>query len=117
MGSIIFGIAALVTVKHYRTNFISVFRNRSHTVLGLNLLNECFQTAGVMFTAYALLLAPVALVIVMDSYQPVLVFGLGILFTLFVPSLAREKLSLKHVLHKTTAIFIAVLGTLLMQTP
>ena len=84
-------------------------------VLGLNLLNECFQTAGVMFTAYAILLAPVALVLVMDSYQPVLVFALGIILTIFAPALASEKLSIQHFLQKSIAILIAILGTVLMQ--
>lgn len=115
VGYIAFGIAALIVVKDYRNNFVSVLRNRNHAVLALNALNESFQTAGVMFTAYALLLAPVALVLVIDSYQPVLVFALGILLTLFVPRLASEKLSIRHFLHKSTAIAVAILGTALMQ--
>ena len=115
VGYIIFGIAALVMVREYRENVLAVFRNRHHTVLGLNLLNECFQTAGVMFTAYAILLAPVALVLVMDSYQPVLVFALGIILTIFAPALARERLSIQHFLQKSIAILIAILGTVLMQ--
>jgi len=114
-GYVIFGLAALIMVKDYRSNFVSVLQNRSRLILSLNLLNECLQTAGVMFTAYALLLAPVALVLVIDSYQPVLVFALGILLTIIAPSLASEKLSRRHFLHKTTAISIAVLGTLLMH--
>ncbi len=83
VGYIVFGIAAVLLMREYRANFLSVIRNRSSAVLTLNALNETFQTAGLMFTAYALLLAPVALVLVIDSYQPVLVFAIGILLTLF----------------------------------
>src|SRR3989344_9282194 len=113
VGYVTFGLGALIMVENYRKNFFSVFRNRNHTVLSLNALNECFQTAGVMFTAYAILLAPVALVLVIDSYQPVIVFALGILLTLFAPTLASEKLSIQHFLQKSIAIVIAVLGTIL----
>jgi len=114
-GYVIFGIAALIMVKKYRDSFIAVLQDQGRQILSLNLLNECFQTAGVMFTAYAILLAPVALVLVIDSYQPVLVFALGILLTLFAPSLGSEKITFQHLLHKTTAISIAILGTLLMH--
>lgn len=115
VGYVIFGVTTLCIVRDYRNNFISVLRNRHYSVLSFNVLNECFQTAGVMFTAYALLLAPVALVLVMDSYQPILVFVIGMGLTLFAPSLSTERLALFHLLHKCTAISVAVLGTLLMQ--
>lgn len=117
VGYVLFGMIGLLFVRNYRATFFSVIRNRNFAVLSLNLINECLQTAGVMFTAFAILLAPVALVLVIDSYQPVLVFGLGILLTLFAPSLAREKLTARHLLHKSTAITIAIIGTILMQKP
>lgn len=115
VGYVLFGITALSSVKGYRNNFFSIIQNRNYLVFGFNVLNECFQTAALMFTAYALLLAPVALVLVIDSYQPILVFAIGILLTLFAPKLASEKLTIRHFLHKSTAIAIAVLGTILMQ--
>lgn len=115
VGYIIFGIAAVIVIREYRENFFSVVKAHSSAVFRLNALNETFQTAGVMFTAYALLLAPVALVLVIDSYQPVLVFAIGIFLTIFAPRLASEKLTVRHFLHKFTAIAIAILGTVLMQ--
>lgn len=117
VGYVIFGIMALSIVKDYRNNFFSIIQNRNYLVFGFNVLNECFQTAALMFTAYALLLAPVALVLVIDSYQPILVFTIGILLTIFAPKLVSEKLTLQHLLHKSTAIAIAILGTTLMQSP
>jgi drug/metabolite transporter (DMT)-like permease len=117
VGYVVFGIAVFFCVRSYREDFLLVFKNRKRTVLGLNLLNECFQTAGVMFTGYALLLGPVALVLVMDAYQPVLVFVIGIILTLSFPTVASEKLSLRHLIHKSTAILIALIGTILMQSP
>jgi uncharacterized membrane protein len=115
-GYVVFGIAALLCVKEYRRNFFSILQNRHHAVLGINLVNESLQTAALMCTAYALLLAPVALVLVMDSYQPILVFIIGIFLTFFAPHLAQEKLTPWHFLHKTVAIVIAVIGTILMQS-
>lgn len=115
VGYIIFGFVALVGVRTYRENLRAVLAGKSATILALNGLNETFQTAGVMCTAYALLLAPVALVLTIDAYQPILVFAIGIFLTIFAPSLARETISLRHILHKSVAIAIAVLGTILMQ--
>lgn len=115
VGYIIFGFGALVGVRKYRENLRAVVARKSATILALNGLNEIFQTAALMCTAYALLLAPVALVLTIDAYQPILVFAIGIFLTIFAPSLAREKISLRHVLHKSAAIAIAVLGTILMQ--
>lgn len=67
-----------------------------------------------MIRDYATLLAPITLVMTLNGYQPVFVFLLGILLTLFLPSLVKEKIKPIHLLHKGIAIGVILGGTILI---
>ncbi len=115
VGYVFFGIAALAGIQEYRQSIYTLFRVRTRGIMGLNGLNEVLQIGGLMATAYALLLAPVAMVLVIDAYQPVLVFLIGIALTYLAPSFVKENLSTHHLIHKGVAIGVAVLGTVLLH--
>lgn len=114
VGSIVCGFGALIAVKSFRENFFATIKERRSSLIPLNILNELFQTASVLCLTYALLLAPVALVLSVDAYQPIFVFFLGVFLTFFFPKLATEKLSTRELLQKVIAIGMTVVGVLLI---
>ena len=69
---------------------------------------------GNAFVAYAYLLAPIALVLLTESFQPIFVLALGILLTIFFPKISVEKIEAKHLWQKIIAILITGIGTFLL---
>lgn len=110
----IFGILIFIFIKKYRRNFISMVKTNSKNIFSLNVLNEILYMVGNFLFAYAYLLAPVALVLLVNSYQPIFVFIIGIILTLYLPHLGTENIRLKNVVQKFSAILIIAIGTYLL---
>lgn len=110
----IFGISILVFATKYRKDFLLMVKNNSRGIFSLNVLNELLYVGGNFLFAYAYLLAPVALVLLVNSYQPIFVFIIGIILTLFLPKLGIESIKLRHVVQKILALIVIGLGTYLL---
>lgn len=105
----------LLCIRSNREQFLEVFRRNSTAIIGVNVGSELLTILGNWLTAYATLLAPIALVTLVSGYQPVFVFIIGILITLFIPKIAEEKIHRNALLHKGIAIAIMVFGTYFLQ--
>jgi len=116
-GKVVFGLVIFACVASYRRQFIAVLRQNKTTVLALNGANEVLALVGESAAAFAVLLAPVALVQVVGGFQPVFVFIYGVLLTLFFPSFGQESLARRHLIQKIAGIGIIVLGTVLLSLP
>lgn len=114
VGLFLFGITLFGLIKKFRLDFVYLIRTQNWRLLKLNILNESISILGNSFYNFALLLAPAALVMMTTGYQPVFVFFLGLLLTIFFPHIAKEKMEKKHVVHKLSAIIVVVLGTYLL---
>lgn len=110
IGLIISGLI-FFAVKSYRQEFFQVFKENTKAILGLNLANESITILGNWITMFAALLAPVALVSLIAGYQPLFVFIIGIIITVFWPKIAQEDISRRALIQKGVAIFIVILGT------
>ncbi len=113
-GIFIFGSIFFISSKKSRDEFKNIVKNGSHKVLYLNVISESFYTLGNLANSFATLLAPVAIVSVVSSYQPLFVFLEGIMLTKFLPKLFNEKISYKHLLHKFISVGIIIIGTYLL---
>lgn len=105
------GVILFVCTAKYRNAFVDNIRANGKKVLGLNLLNETLYVVGVGFYSYALLLAPIAIVATASVYQPVIVFVIGLFFTIFLPHILTEKVSVRHFFQKLVAILIILIGS------
>jgi hypothetical protein len=114
-GKVIIGILIFLIIKSYRKQFLKVFRVNSKAVLAASSLNEIIFISADGMTAFATLLAPIALVMVVNGFQPIFVFAIGIILTLFFPKLGRESLSKRDLVQKILAIGIIALGTILLN--
>lgn len=111
---VIIGILLYLCVKSYRHHFHIALRTNSKRILSLNVLNEGIYTVGNVVVSFAYLMAPISLVLLAESYQPIFVFLIGVTLTLWVPKMIGEKLELRHIIHKLVAILITGLGTFVL---
>ena len=110
------GLIIFIFIRSYRDDFLSAIRDNSRKILSLNVLNETLYITGNIVVAFAYLLAPIGLVLLTESFQPIFVFALGIFFTFFFPKVATEKIYARHILQKVIAICITGIGTYLLLT-
>jgi drug/metabolite transporter (DMT)-like permease len=108
------GAVILVTFKVYRRDFLYILKHNSSKIIGLNVLNEGLSIVGNLAITFATLLAPVALVLLANAYQPVFVLIIGILLTIFFPKIVSEKIQLKHLIQKILVIGVMLIGTYLL---
>lgn len=108
------GVLIFAFIHSYRNHFLEAFRNNSRAIIGLNIGNETLYMAGNVALAYAYMLAPLGLVLLSQSYQPLFVFLIGIFLTLFFPKLGVENIKARHIFQKVLAIAITGIGTYLL---
>ncbi len=111
VGLVSVGLFMFITIKEYRDDFMYSLKNNSRAILSLNLSNEILTIVGNVTATFAYLLAPVTLVLLVGSYQPIFVFIFGVLLTLFFPKISVEKIKLKHFMQKFVAIAVMAVGT------
>jgi drug/metabolite transporter (DMT)-like permease len=110
-GLFIFGIIIFAASKRHRKDFIYLLKRHNWRLFSLNITNEGLTIVGNTAYNFALLLAPVALVMTTTGYQPVLVFIEAIIFTIFFPKLIKERVGWRHLLHKILAVLVVFIGT------
>jgi len=108
------GILIFIFIRAYRANFLSAIKSNSKSVLSLNGVNELIYIGGNITIAYAYLLAPIGLVLLTESFQPIFVLLIGLFLTFFFPKVIVEKIQAKHIWPKIIAICITGIGTYLL---
>lgn len=111
---LVIGIFIFTFIGKYRQHFLHAIRQNSATIISLNVLNESLYMLGNFAFAYAFLLAPVALVLLTQSFQPIFVLIIALILTIFFPRIATEKIHIRHLLPKIVAILITGIGTYLL---
>jgi drug/metabolite transporter (DMT)-like permease len=107
----IVGLLIFIFIKKFRDDFFLMFSNSGTKIFSLNIISEILYIIGNLANNFATLLAPVAVVLVVSSYQPLFVFVIGIFLTLFLPKISIEKISGKHLIHKLLSILIIIIGS------
>lgn len=115
VGMALAGIALYCVMRQYRKDFKQNLKENGGKVFGLNVLNEVLYAVGMAFYAYALLLAPIAIVATATVYQPVFVFIGGLFFTLFLPHILTEKFTARHIAQKVCSIAVIVVASLYLM--
>jgi drug/metabolite transporter (DMT)-like permease len=115
VGQVMAGLTFLVCVPNYRRDFLGLFKQRKVTFVGLIALSRILVSVSEAVTLYATLLAPVALVLLVNSFQPLFVFAFGVVLTLFLPRVAKESLSRVKMLQKGAGIGLMLVGGYLIS--
>lgn len=109
-----FGILIYVFVPKFREEFMLMNQQGGIRIFILNAGSEIFTIIGNLLTNYAIILAPVAMVYLVSSFQPAIVLFLTIFTTKFFPNIATEDLKMRILLPKIIAIVIMILGSVIL---
>jgi drug/metabolite transporter (DMT)-like permease len=114
IGSVVGGGILFVLVKKYRDEFVRVFKENKASVIVLDSVNETITIIGNLLFYYAMILAPLGLAFIAESFQPFFVFIYGVVLTLYFPHISTEKLSRRHLTQKLIAIALMFVGGVLL---
>lgn len=115
VGQVMAGLILLVCVPRYRRDFLGLFEHQKVAAVGLIALSRTLFSVSEAVTLYATLLAPVALVLLVNSFQPLFVFTFGIMLTLFLPRVGKESLDHIKMLQKGAGIGLMFVGGYLIS--
>jgi drug/metabolite transporter (DMT)-like permease len=115
VGQVTAGLTFLVCVPGFRRDFLGLFKQHKVAVVGLIALSRILVSVSEAVTLYATLLAPVALVLLVNSFQPLFVFAFGIVLTLFLPGVGKESLGRMKMLQKGVGIGLLLVGGYLIS--
>jgi len=116
IGFFIFGVITFTSSRSYRKDFLNSFKKSRGKIISLNAMNEIINLSAVIIFSYATLLAPLALVSVLNGIQPFFSLIIGILLSVFFPHWIKEEISKKIILQKIIFILIILLGLYLIGT-
>jgi drug/metabolite transporter (DMT)-like permease len=108
------GIFIFVFIRRYRVDFIETIQTSGIFIFSVNVMSEITTIAGNLLTNFALLIAPVAMVYMVGSFQPVVVLMLTYLSTKFSPKIVTEDFSRKIILPKIVAIAVMIAGSVIL---
>ncbi|MBP6857791.1 MAG: EamA family transporter [Candidatus Pacebacteria bacterium] len=114
VGLTITGICLFLFNKKYKSDFLYMLKTRKKIVTFAILFSELLVILGNVIFNFVSLLVPIALVFLVDSFQPLFVFIIGIILTIFFPHISKEEISGRHLAQKIIAIVIIFLGTYLL---
>ncbi len=109
-----FGVGIFALSPKYRHVFLKQFRKNSKAVVSLNVLNEGLYTAGNIAVAFASMLAPVALILLLNAFQPIFVMVIGAAIAIFFPKFATERATRHQVIQRLVAIVVTGVGTYIL---
>jgi len=111
------GVCIFVFIGKYRRHFLTALVQNSKGILLLNVVNESLYMGGNIIFSFAYMLAPVALVLLAESYQPIFTFAISIYLFIAIPELLSEQMHKKHLWQKGIAIFVTAVGTYILFMP
>jgi len=111
LGIFIIGMSFFLFSRNFRQDFYTLLKVGKVKILTLNSLSEFFYVLGGLFSNLATLFVPVVLVLVVNTYQTVFTFLIGLSLTLLIPHIVTERISRKHLIQRISAIIIILLGS------
>jgi drug/metabolite transporter (DMT)-like permease len=115
VGQVAAGLTCLVCVPNFRRDVLDLLQRQKIAAVGLIGLSKTLFSVSEAVTLYATLLAPVALVLLVSSFQPLFVLTLGIVLTLLFPRVAKESLGRMQLLQKGVGIGCMLVGGYLIS--
>lgn len=108
------GLLIYLISPKYRNEFHFMNRSGGKKIFLLNIASELLTISGNLLTNFALLLAPVAMVYLVGSFQPAIVLFLTIIGTKFLPHIIKEDISRKILIPKIIAIILITIGSAIL---
>ncbi len=100
----------MLLIRSYRRQIFAALRINGKVILTVNLINEVINIIAKIIFNYASLFAPLALVWIVGSTQPLIVLFMGTVLTLSLPRIFKEDISRKTLAQKFIFIVIILAG-------
>lgn len=110
------GALLLLTVPKYKERVFHDAKHAGPKIWGLLTLNYMFALIAQASLGFAYLLAPVALVSVIGSTQPLFVLIYGVILSIWFPHIIKEDLQKSTILVKLAAIILIIIGVSIIQS-
>jgi hypothetical protein len=95
----------------YRRTIVGLLQSREALiVVPVTLAGEILNLTAALSVAFAGLMAPLALVSIITGLHPFFALVYGVLLTRFLPMFGTERLTRRHVVHKSVAMTIMWTG-------
>jgi drug/metabolite transporter (DMT)-like permease len=114
LGTAVAGLFIVIVSRKYRRDFRKVNAEGGIKVFVGAISNEMINMGGRLAFNYSLLLAPLAIVTLVQGSQSIFVLVIGTLLAVFIPKYGKESLLRKHMLQKIVSIMIVIVGTCLL---
>jgi len=114
MGGFIFVVILFAGIPLYRRQFIATIEKSRSMVIGIGIFSELMNVAAKLLANFASLIAPLTLVWVVNSFQPLIVLIYAIILTIFIPDWGKENISMKSLTQKLIAIAVMFLGSYIL---
>jgi len=114
LGSGLAGVAFWILIPKYRKEFNLALKNLPKKGFMVLAINEGTFLVGKLINAYALVLAPVALVSLVENTQPFFVLLYALFLSKFFPRILKEDFSKNSIKIKLVSLVIITVGTFLI---
>lgn len=104
----------LICIKNIRNAFIIAIKNNGKKYLLLNITNESINLSGNLLINFANLTIPIAIANILNTFQSVFVFVLGIIGSKLFPKYFNENLQKKIIIQKVGCILLSMIGLIIM---
>lgn len=108
------GILMGILITSYRKSFLQALRVNGSPILGVNILNEGLYISGNFVAAIVVVLVPVSLTLLMNSFQPLFVLLIGVALTVLFPRMGVQHVTKDQMTQKIVAICLTGIGVLLL---
>lgn len=109
------GLCIFLFMRSYRNNFLLAIKENSKTILAINGANESLYILGNIAYSIAYMLAPIGLVLLAESFQPIFVLAIGTFLTVFFPKIVTERIQAKYLIQKIVAVCVTGCGVYLLS--
>lgn len=113
IGLFLLGIC-LLFVKSIRKDFIQAIKNNGKKYLFFNISNETINLSANLLINFANVTIPIAIANILNTFQSVFVFTLGIIGIKVFPKYFNENLEKKIIIQKVSCILLSMIGLIIM---
>lgn len=113
IGFLILGII-LMCIKDFRKTFIKAIKKNGKRYFSLNITNEVLNLGANLLINFANLTIPLAVANVLNGFQGVFAFILGVIGVKLLPKYFKENLNKRVVIQKIVCIILSILGLIVM---
>jgi drug/metabolite transporter (DMT)-like permease len=117
IGAGVFSTALIGGIPSYRRALLTLLCSRdAYVLVPVTFSGEALNLLANLAVGFASLMAPLALISIVTGLHPIFLLLYGVLFTLFLPSFGRERLTRHDISRKAAAICVMCAGIVITFT-